>query len=171
MAVSTRQLFILHGVPHPIWTYLVVTENSEEHSAHAKCHLSVHHLSCPEWSQQHPLNLSLYSSLFHSPGHVHSLGKASQTFLLSSRWCLSTPGILEDASFSTPTLVLSTVQLMFEVSVRELLRCCPWGDEGTLRDGLSAVTVLRICAWFFSSYLITLKKIHIQSISNFTCLR
>lgn len=111
MTVSTWQLFILHGVPNPIWTYLVVTENSEEHCIHAKCHLSVHHLSCPEWSQQRPLNLFLYSSLFHSPGHVHRLGKASQTFLLSSRWCLSTPGTLEDASFSTPTLVLSTADV------------------------------------------------------------
>lgn len=47
ITVTTRGIFILHDMPHPIWAYLVVTGNSEEHSSHVKCHLSVHHLSCP----------------------------------------------------------------------------------------------------------------------------
>lgn len=111
ITVSTRRLFILHGMPHLIWASLVVTENSEEHSIHVKHHLSEHHLSCPGRSQQHPLNLSLHGSLIHSPGHVHRLGTASHTFLLGSRWCLSTPGTVEDASFSTVTLVLSTADV------------------------------------------------------------
>lgn len=39
----------------------------------------------------------IFGSLIHSPGHVHRLGKASHTVLLSSRWCSGTPGTGEDA--------------------------------------------------------------------------
>lgn len=140
IAVSTRRLFILHDMLHPIWACLAVAENPEEHSIHVKYHLSEHHLSCPGWSQQHPLNLSLYGSLIQSPGRVRRLGKASQTFLLGSRWCLSTPGTLEDASFSTPTLVLSTADVWGQCEGTAAMR--PerwWRDVGQVQRTGSAL--------------------------------
>lgn len=39
------------------WSQPVVTGNWAEHGSDVECHLSVHHLSCLWWWEQHPLNL------------------------------------------------------------------------------------------------------------------